>query len=426
VNILVIGSGGREHAIVKKLKESPRVHTIYAAPGNGGIAQDAECLDLSATDIDGVVHFVRSANIDFVVVAPDDPLVLGMVDALDAIGVPSFGPNKLAAEIEGSKVFSKALMTKYNIPTAAFASFDDAQKAMDYVDEIQFPVWIKTDGLAMGKGAIQAVSRTEAHIIINELMIQKRFGENGTRVVIEEHMTGPEASIFAFCDGETIVAMPSCMDFKRVYDNDQGLNTGGMGAILPNPYYTEAIAQRAMHEILIPTINAMKAEGRPFKGCLYFGLMLTDNGPKVIEYNCRFGDPECQVLMQMLDSDLLEIMMAVYRGDLKNTEIKFKQGAAACIIMASGGYPETYKTGIPIFGIEAVTTATVYHAGTKLNKEMVTSGGRVLGVTAQAETLGDALDVAYQAVQCVQFEGAHYRKDIGAEAREVQHEVCTA
>lgn len=420
MKILVIGGGGREHAMVKKLRKSSKVTEIYAAPGNGGISKDAVCVDIKATDIAGMTAFARDNAIDFVVVAPDDPLVLGMVDAMEAYNIPCFGPNKAAARIEGSKAFSKDLMKRYGIPTAAYESFDCVETAREYVREASYPLWIKTDGLALGKGAIQAQDVESANKILNSLMVDKIFGESGSCVVIEEHMSGPEVTVLAFSDGMTICPMLSSMDYKRALNGDEGANTGGMGAIAPNPYYTEDIAARCMDEIFLPTIRAMQAEGCPFKGCLYFGLMLTDAGPKVIEYNCRFGDPETQVLLSMLETDLLDIMLAISNGTLAGTDIEWKQGAAACVVMASGGYPQSYETGKRILGLDEqgnAANATVYHAGTKwVDNSFVTAGGRVLGITATADTLEMALQIAYTATREISFEGAHYRKDIGQNA----------
>ncbi len=418
MTILVVGGGGREHAIVRKLKESPKVEKLYCAPGNGGIAADAECVPIKATDIDGVVSFAKEQKIDFVVVAPDDPLVLGMVDALEKAGIPSFGPNSAAAAIEGSKVFSKNLMKKYNIPTAAYEVFDKPDLAMEYIRaQNTFPTVIKADGLALGKGVIIAQNLQEAEDAVSSIMEDKIFGASGNHIVIEEFLTGPEVSVLSFTDGKVVRPMISSMDHKRALDGDKGKNTGGMGTIAPNPYYTPAMQQRCMEEIFLPTIHAMCEEGRPFKGCLYFGLMLTPNGPKVIEYNCRFGDPETQVVLPLLDSDLAEIMLAVYNGTLADVDIQWKQKNAACVIMASGGYPVSYKTGYPISGLDAngqLDGVTVYHAGTKLDKgKCLTSGGRVLGVTALGDSLQNALDNAYESVKKISFTDVHYRTDIG-------------
>ena len=417
MKILVVGGGGREHAMVKKLLESPKVTEIYVAPGNGGISKDATCVDIKATDVAGMTEFANKNNIDFVVVAPDDPLVLGMVDAMEEYDIPCFGPNRSAARIEGSKVFSKDLMKRYNIPTAGYENFDSIEAAREYVRGASYPLWIKADGLALGKGAIQAHDVQSANDILNSLMVDKIFGESGTCVVIEEHMVGPEVTVLAFCDGETVWPMLSSMDFKRALDGDEGANTGGMGAIAPNPYYTKEIKKRCEDEIFLPTVRAMQAEGCPFKGCLYFGLILTAAGPKVIEYNCRFGDPETQVLLSMLETDLVDIMLAISSGTLADTTIKWKQGAAACVVMASGGYPSSYETSKRIFGLNeqgGIDGAVVYHAGTKfVDGNFETAGGRVLGVTATADDLDKVLDKAYNAVKKISFDNVHYRKDIG-------------
>ena len=416
MKVLVIGGGGREHAIVKKLLESPKITELYAAPGNAGIGKDAVCVDIKATDIMAMTAFAVEKAIDFAVIAPDDPLVLGMADALTEKGVRCFGPDKAAARIEGSKVFSKNLMKRYGIPTAAYESFDCVENAREYVQTASYPLWIKTDGLALGKGAIQAADADSAFEILKRLMIVREFGESGSRVVIEEHMSGPEVTVLAFSDGKTIRPMLSSMDHKRALDGDTGPNTGGMGAVAPNPYYTDEVAALCMDEIFLPTIRAMESEGCPFRGCLYFGLMLTASGPKVVEYNCRFGDPEAQVLLSMLETDLLEIMSAVSDGTLADIDIRWKLGAAACVVVASGGYPGSYDTGLPISGLDergGVDGAAVYHAGTKWNGGFVTSGGRVLGVTTTAKTLDSALDAAYRAVERISFKGAYYRRDIG-------------
>jgi len=417
MNILVVGGGGREHAIIKKLKENKDITKIYALPGNGGIAADAECVAIGAKDIDGIVDFAKNNAIDFAVVAPDDPLVLGAVDELQKIGIPCFGPEKKAAIIEGSKVFSKNLMKKYGIPTAEYEVFDAAEKALDYIKTAPIPTVIKADGLALGKGVIIAMTREEAVDAIKTIMEDKAFGESGSKVVIEEFLEGPEVSVLSFTDGETVVPMVSSMDHKRALDGDKGLNTGGMGTIAPNPYYTEEVAERCMQEIFLPTINAMNAEGRTFKGCLYFGLMITKNGPKVIEYNCRFGDPETQVVLPLLESDLFEIMKHVSDGTLKNAEVKFSSGSACCVVMASDGYPQKYASG---FEISMPADKNIYIAGAKLDGgKLLTSGGRVLGVTETAETLEKAVEKAYETVKTVNFENAYYRKDIGKKALEV-------
>ena len=419
MDILVIGGGGREHTLIKKLRESKKCGKLYAAPGNGGIAAIAECVDIKASDLDSVCAFVKKNAIDYVVVAPDDPLVLGMVDRLSEIGIPAFGPSKAAARIEGSKVFSKALMKKYAIPTAAYESFDDIEKAKSYISSgIEFPVWIKTDGLALGKGAIFAGSAEEANSIIEDIMVNKAFGDSGNSIVIEEHMTGPEVSVLAFADGNTALPMVSSTDHKRALTGDLGPNTGGMGTIAPSPYYTPEIAAECMEKIFLPTINAMKQEGSPFAGCLYFGLMLTPKGPMVIEYNCRFGDPETQVVIPLLQSDLLEIMLACTNGTLKPEMVKFSDGAAVCVVIASGGYPEGYKTGYSISGLDEagnLENVCVYHAGTKLaeNGDILSAGGRVLGVTATAKNLAAAKNAAYVATEKISFTGSYYRDDIG-------------
>ncbi len=416
MKVMVVGGGGREHAIIKSLKKNPDIEKLYALPGNGGIAADAECVNIGAKDIEGVVAFAKENGIEFAVVAPDDPLVLGMVDALEAIGVPCFGPNKAAAIIEGSKVFSKDLMKKYNIPTAEYEVFTEMDKALTYLETAPIPTVIKADGLALGKGVIIAQTRDEAKDAVRSMMADKIFGESGSRVVIEEFLTGPEVSVLAFTDGKTMVPMVSSMDHKRALDNDEGLNTGGMGTIAPNPYYTVSVAQECMDTIFIPTMNAMNAENRTFKGCLYFGLMITPNGPKVIEYNCRFGDPETQVVLPMLKSDLLTIMMAVNKGELASVPVEFMDGAACCVVMASNGYPGKYQTGYEIV-IPSELEAECYVAGGKIaDGKLVTSGGRVLGVTAVAENLEAAIAKSYSQVERITFENAYYRKDIGKRA----------
>ncbi len=418
MKILVVGGGGREHAIIRKLKESPHTEKIYCAPGNGGIAFDAECVPINAMDISGMVQFAAEKTIDLVVVAPDDPLVAGMVDAMQAAGIKTFGPNQKAAQIEGSKVFSKGLMKKYQIPTAGYEVFEDYDTVVAYIkSKNEYPVVIKADGLALGKGVIIAQNEEEAIRGLQSIMQDKVFGESGNQVVIEEFLTGPEVSVLAFTDGKIIYPMVSSKDHKRAYDGDKGPNTGGMGTISPNPYYTEEIAEKCMKTIFIPTIEAMNAEGRPFSGCLYFGLMLTPKGPKVIEYNARFGDPEAQVVLPRLKTDLVEIMLAIYHQKLGEMQIEWSDDACACVIMASGGYPGNYPKGIQIKGLDAngqIENATVFHAGTKLaDHDIVTNGGRVLGVTAKAESLEKALEQAYQAVKKIDFEGAEYRTDIG-------------
>lgn len=420
MKILVVGGGGREHAIIKKLKENPNVTEIFACPGNGGIAKDATCVDIGAKDIPAITDFAVENKIDFCVVAPDDPLVLGCVDALEAKGIPCFGPNKNAAIIEGSKVFSKNLMQKYNIPTADYAVFADPKEVIEYIrKKNEFPTVIKADGLALGKGVIIAQNLEEAEDAVKSIMEDKMFGESGNHVVVEEFLTGPEVSVLAFTDGKAMVPMVSSMDHKRALDGDKGLNTGGMGTVAPNPYYTKEIADTCMETIFLPTMRAMNAEGRTFKGCLYFGLMLTPKGPKVIEYNCRFGDPETQVVLPLLKTDLLTVMQAVHDETLSALSVEFSDEAAACVIVASGGYPKSYKKGCVMdFGkAEELPDVTVYHAGTALKDgKLVTSGGRVLGVTATGKDLETALQKAYAAVEEIHFDGAFYRKDIGQRA----------
>ena len=422
MKILVVGGGGREHAIIRKLKESPAVDKIWAAPGNGGIAADAECVDIKATDVQGVVDFAVKEAMDYVVVAPDDPLVLGMVDALAEKGIPAFGPRAAAARIEGSKVFSKNLMKKYGIPTADYAVFSDAAEAMAYIKgKNEYPVVVKADGLALGKGVLICQTEAEAADALKSMMEDHIFGKSGSTVVVEEFLTGPEVSVLSFTDGKVVKPMVSSMDHKRALDNDQGLNTGGMGTVAPNPYYTPEVAAECMEKIFLPTIAAMNAEGCPFTGCLYFGLMLTPKGPKVIEYNCRFGDPETQVVLPLLKSDLLNIMLATTNGTLADTDVEFADENAACVILASGGYPQKYATGKVISGLEKGQLpggeAIVYHAGTKQTAEgLVTSGGRVLGVTATAPTLAQAVEKAYAAADKISFEGLHRRSDIGKRA----------
>jgi phosphoribosylamine--glycine ligase len=422
MKILVVGGGGREHAIIKKLKENPSVGLIYALPGNGGIARDAECVPIGATDIDGIVRFAVEKSVDFAVVAPDDPLVLGCVDALEEKGIKCFGPRANAAIIEGSKVFSKELMKKYGIPTARFETFDDMSEALAYLDRAPIPTVVKADGLALGKGVIIAESREDAKNAVVSMMRDKKFGESGSRVVIEEFLSGPEVSVLAFTDGKVVKPMVSSMDHKRAKDGDEGLNTGGMGTIAPNPFYTKQIAERCMNEIFIPTVNAMNAEGRTFKGCLYFGLMITADGPKVIEYNCRFGDPETQVVLPLLESDLFTVMNAVADEKLADCEVKFSDKNAACVIMASDGYPEKYEKGFEIT-IPRDVIDRVYVAGAKLDGDrLVTSGGRVLGVTSVGDSLESALRSSYEAVEKIRFENAYYRRDIGARALAAKEE----
>lgn len=418
MNILMIGSGGREHALIKKLLESPRCTKLYCAPGNGGISRDAEIVDIGAMDKENMVQFARDHAIDLAFVAPDDPLADGMVDAFQAAGIRAFGPNAAAAVIEASKVFSKNLMKKYGIPTAKYEVFDDPKQAIAYVKaENTVPVVVKADGLALGKGVIIAQTVEDAVAAIKSIMEDKQFGDSGNQIVIEEFLTGPEVSVLAFTDGKCVKPMVSSKDHKRAYDDDEGLNTGGMGTVSPNPYYTDELACKCMETIFKPTIEAMNREGRPFKGCLYFGLMMTPNGPKVIEYNARFGDPEAQVVLPRLKTDLVSICEAVIDGTLSDLEIEWDDGAAACVVMASGGYPVSYKKGIEMFGMDEngqVDGAVVYHAGTKYeNGKFYTNGGRVLGVTATAHTLDEALDKAYAAVQKIRFEGMHFRHDIG-------------
>ena len=416
MKVMVIGGGGREHAIIKKLKENKSITEIFALPGNGGIAADALCVDIGAKDIEKQVEFAAANKIDYAVVAPDDPLVLGAVDELQKAGIPCFGPEKKAAVIEGSKVFSKRLMKKYSIPTAEYEVFENTRDALDYLDRAAMPAVIKADGLALGKGVIIAQTKEEAKAAVTSMMEDKIFGESGSRVVIEEYLTGPEVSVLTFTDGKTIVPMVSSMDHKRALDGDKGLNTGGMGTVAPNPYYTEGIAKECMEKIFLPTVRAMNAEGRTFKGCLYFGLMLTEDGPKVIEYNCRFGDPETQVVLPLLESDLFTVMQAVTNGTLDKTDVKFKNGCAACVIMASDGYPQKYQSGFELHIDESVKDSVFIAGAKRENGVLKTAGGRVLGVTATADTLKKALDSAYEKVNHVHFENAFWRKDIGAKA----------
>ncbi|MGN1334375.1 MAG: phosphoribosylamine--glycine ligase [Anaerovoracaceae bacterium] len=414
MKIMVVGGGGREHAIIKKLKENKEVEEIFALPGNGGIAADATCVDIGAKDIDRIVEFAVDNKVDLAVVAPDDPLVLGAVDALQAKGIKTFGPNKKAAIIEGSKAFSKDLMKKYNIPTAAYETFTDMEAALSYIERCPVPVVVKADGLALGKGVIIAETREQARKAVRDMMEDKVFGESGSKVVIEEFLTGPEVSVLSFTDGKTVIPMVSSMDHKRALDGDKGLNTGGMGTIAPNPYYTDEIAKVCMETIFRPTIEAMNKEGRTFTGCLYFGLMLTEKGPKVIEYNCRFGDPETQVVLPLLESDLMDIMLKIYDGKLDEAEVKFSDKYACCIVMASEGYPQKYETG---FEITMPADKNIYVAGARLKDgKLVTGGGRVLGVTETADTLKGAIEAAYETVKSVNFENAYYRTDIGQRA----------
>ncbi len=416
MKIMVVGGGGREHAIIKKIKENKNVDKIYALPGNGGIAADAECVDIGAKDIEGIVKFAVSNGIDYAIVAPDDPLVLGAVDALEEKGIACFGPRANAAIIEGSKVCSKHLMKKYGIPTAAYEVFDSAEAALAYLESAPMPTVIKADGLALGKGVIIAQNLDEAREAVISIMQDKAFGASGDHIVIEEFLRGPEVSVLAFTDGKSVIPMVSSMDHKRALDGDEGLNTGGMGTVAPNPYYTDEIAEVCMREIFKPTVDAMKKEGRTFRGCLYFGLMLTDKGPRVIEYNCRFGDPETQVVLPLLESDLLDVMMATTRGELDKVPVNFSKKNACCVIMASNGYPQSYKKGFAI-DIPADVADDVYVAGAALKDgKLVTSGGRVLGVTSVADSLSEAIDASYEKVGKIAFEGAFYRHDIGKRA----------
>lgn len=418
MKILVVGGGGREHAIIKKLKENPQVTEIFALPGNGGIAADAVCVNIGAKDIPQIVEFAVSHGVDYAVVAPDDPLVLGAVDALEEKEIPCFGPRANAAIIEGSKVFAKNLMKKYHIPTAQYEVFTDMEAALRYLDTAPVPTVIKADGLALGKGVIIAQTRQEAKDAVQSMMQDKVFGKSGDQIVIEEFLTGPEVSVLSFTDGETVVPMIASMDHKRAGDGDTGLNTGGMGTVAPNPYYTAEIAQRCMEEIFLPTIRAMKAEGRIFRGCLYFGLMLTPNGPKVIEYNCRFGDPETQVVLPLLESDLLTIMQATTNGTLAQTEVKFRDAHACCVILASRGYPTAYEKGYPISIPEEIASHVYVAGAAQKDGQLVTSGGRVMGVTAVADSLKDAIREAYAMAETIQFDNRYYRHDIGARALE--------
>lgn len=423
MNILIVGGGGREHAIAAALKKSPKVEKLWCAPGNGGISRIAECFPIKATDLEGICALAEKLQPDYVFVAPDDPLVMGLVDKLNEKGFKTFGPRANAAILEGSKAFSKGLMKKYGIPTAAYETFTDAEKAVAYIKERNsYPAVIKCDGLALGKGVIIAQNFEEAADAVKSMMIDGKFGKSGAEVVIEEFMRGVEVTVLAFTDGKTVKPMISSMDHKRANDNDEGLNTGGMGTIAPNPCYTKEIADEAMEKIFLPTIKAMQTEGRPFKGCLYFGLMLTDEGAKVVEYNCRFGDPETQVVLPLLETDFVDIIEAVYNETLENLDIRWSDKACACVVMASGGYPEKYETGKEIAGLDEngqTDGAYVYHAGTKLeNGKFYTAGGRVLGVTAAGDNLKTALDEAYTAVGKISFEKAHFRRDIGKKALE--------
>ncbi|MBR5410556.1 MAG: phosphoribosylamine--glycine ligase [Clostridia bacterium] len=416
MKIMVIGSGGREHAVVKAIKKNPKADEVYVLPGNGGIAADAECVNVAATDLDAVVAFACEKQIDYAVVTPDDPLVLGLVDRLETIGVPCFGPRKNAAIIEGSKVFSKDLMKRYRIPTARYEVFTDPAAALAYLDTVPAPIVVKADGLALGKGVTVAETTDEAKAAVLSLMRDKKFGKSGERIVIEEYLTGPEVSVLAFTDSHTLVPMVSSMDHKRALDGDRGENTGGMGTVAPNPYYTEEIAARCMREIFLPTMNAMNAEGRPFKGCLYFGLMLTPDGPKVIEYNCRFGDPETQVVLPLLESDLLEIMLAVTEERLAEADVRFSDRAACCLIAASAGYPGKYEKG-KLLTIPESLLDRVYVAGAKKEGEsLFTNGGRVLGVTEVRDTLSEAVAAVYEDMRHISFENKYCRSDIGRRA----------
>ena len=418
MNLMVIGGGGREHAIIKKLRENPNVETIFALPGNGGMAQDAECVNIGAKDIPAIVEFAKTHPVDFAVVAPDDPLVLGCVDALQKLGIPCFGPEAKAAIIEGSKAFSKDLMKKYGIPTAKYETFTEMDAALQYLDTQSAPIVVKADGLALGKGVIIAETIDDAKQAVQDMMAGGKFGKSGECVVIEEFLTGPEVSVLAFTDGNVVKPMVSSMDHKRALDGDKGLNTGGMGTVAPNPYYTDEVAQRCMEEIFLPTIRAMNAENRTFRGCLYFGLMITPDGPKVIEYNCRFGDPETQVVLPLLESDLLTIMQATAKGTLANVDVKFRDEHACCVVVASEGYPLKYEKGFPMTLPETGADTEIYIAGAKLddNGTLLTNGGRVLGAVARAETLESAIEKAYDLAAGVQFENAYYRKDIGRRA----------
>ena len=417
MNILLIGSGGREHAILQKLRESPEAETIYVLPGNGGMAGEGTCVDIAAKDIPAIVDFAKAHPVDFAVVAPDDPLVLGAVDALNAIGIPCFGPTQKAAMIEGSKVFAKNLMKQYGIPTARYEVFTDLEAALRYVETCPIPTVVKADGLALGKGVIIAQTREAARDALHSMMEDKVFGQAGSQVVIEEFLTGPEVSVLSFTDGETIIPMVSSMDHKRALDGDEGLNTGGMGTVAPNPYYTPEIAQVCMDTIFLPTIRAMQAEGRPFRGCLYFGLMLTADGPKVIEYNCRFGDPETQVVLPLLESDLLTVMKATAEGKLAETQVKWKDGHACCVVLASKGYPTKYEKGFPLTLPATKENEYIYVAGAALEDGVLkTNGGRVVGATAVADTLERAIDAAYDLAGRIHFENAYCRRDIGQRA----------
>ena len=422
MKILVVGGGGREHAIIKKIKENKKVETIFALPGNGGIAKDATCVNIGAKEIDKIVKFAVENKVDYAVVAPDDPLVLGAVDELNKVGIPCFGPDAKAAIIEGSKVFSKNLMKKYNIPTASYEVFSDFKKALSYIETCPIPVVVKADGLALGKGVIIAETREQAKDAVLSIMEDKIFGKSGNNIVVEEFLEGPEVSVLAFTDGETVIPMISSMDHKRSGDNDTGLNTGGMGTIAPNPFYTKEIEEVCKREIFIPTINAMKSEGRVFKGCLYFGLMLTKNGPKVIEYNCRFGDPETQVVLPLLKSDLLDIMMATTNGTLKDAKVEFSSENACCVVLASKGYPQSYEKGYEIT-LPENPIGEIYVAGAVLEDNVLkTSGGRVLGATCTGDTLKNAIENAYKLADTIHFDNKYKRNDIGLKALKVKGE----
>ncbi len=417
MTIMVIGGGGREHAIIRALRRNPAVEDIYALPGNGGMENEATCVPIGAKDIPAIVDFAKAHAIDFAVVAPDDPLVLGCVDALQAVGIPCFGPEAKAAIIEGSKAFSKDLMKKYGIPTAKYETFTELDAALNYLDGQTAPIVVKASGLALGKGVIIAETIAEAKTAATEMMAEGKFGESGKCIVIEEFLTGPEVSVLAFTDGETMAPMVSSMDHKRALDGDEGLNTGGMGTVAPNPYYTDEVAQRCMEEIFLPTMRAMNAENRTFRGCLYFGLMITPDGPKVIEYNCRFGDPETQVVLPLLETDLLTIMQAVSEGRLKDVDVKFRREHACCVVLASKGYPQSYEKGFEMTLPETAPDEEIYIAGAKRDGDrLLTNGGRVLGAVARAETLPAAIEKAYALAEKIHFDNAYYRKDIGQRA----------
>ena len=416
MKILVVGSGGREHAVIRKLRENPAIETIYVLPGNAGMEGEAACVPIASKDIDGIAEFANNHTIDYAIVTPDDPLVLGCVDALEALGIPCFGPRSEAAVIEGSKVFAKNLMKQYGIPTARYETFDNMEAALRYLETAPIPTVIKADGLALGKGVIIAGSREEAVCAVHSMMQEKKFGASGEKIVIEEYLEGPEVSVLAFTDGKTLVPMVSSMDHKRAGDDDTGLNTGGMGTVAPNPYYTPDVAERCMHEIFLPTVHAMNAEGRTFKGCLYFGLMITAAGPKVIEYNCRFGDPETQVVLPLLESDLFTVMRAVTDERLSEVEVRFRDGYACCVILASKGYPEHYEKGFPLIIPEPIRDKVFVAGAAMKDGALVTNGGRVCGCTAVADTLEDAIREAYDLAEQVQFDNAYFRKDIGQRA----------